>query len=39
MDPQTIKAENRVDQARLTETINKMCNEVRRGISKLHHEP
>lgn len=35
MDPQTIKAENRVNQARLTETINKMCNEARRGISKL----
>ena len=35
MDPHVIKTENRVSQAKLTETINKMCNEARRGISKL----
>lgn len=35
MDPQVIKTENRVSQAKLTEMINKMCNEARRGISKL----
>ncbi len=35
MDPQIIKSENRVSQAKLTETINKLCNEARRGISKL----
>ena len=35
MDPQVIKTENRVSQAKLTETINKMCNEARHGISKL----
>ena len=35
MDPQIIRSENRVSQAKLTETINKMCNEARRGVSKL----
>ena len=36
MNPQVIKPENRVSQGRLAETINKMCNEARRGISKLN---
>ena len=35
MDPHIIKPENRESQGKLTETMNKMCNEARRGISKL----
>ena len=34
MDPHIIKPENRVNQSRLTGTMNKMCNEAWHGISK-----
>jgi hypothetical protein len=36
MDPEVIKKEERVSQAKLSETMNKLCNEARRGISKLN---